>query len=71
MTTGEMLSWTSRFNDIISRSVDIEMQDRRLGIMMADLEKTYGIPAERNVNFEKENPYVIQLYRTVSDARTF
>jgi hypothetical protein len=71
MTTGEMLGYTKRFNEIMDSSLSNEMKDRRLSALMTDMEVTYNIPMFRNEEFEKRNPFVMQMYRTVSEARSF
>jgi len=68
MTTGEMLIYTNRFKEIMNGSNSL--RDSMLANLMSDLENAYLIPASRNENFEKENPFVMQLYRTVSEARS-
>lgn len=67
MTIGEMVGFTKRFNEIINGPNSL--RDSRLANLMSDLENAYHIPASRNENFEKENPFLMQLYRTVSEAR--
>lgn len=70
MTTGEMLKWTNRLKEI--RSIkNTELRDARLANLMTDLETVYGIPMLNNKNYNEENPHVMQLYRTVSEERTF
>lgn len=70
MTTGEMLKWTNRLKEI--RSIkNTELRDARLANLMSDLETVYGIPMLNNKNYNEENPHVMQLYRTVSEERTF
>ncbi|PLR84629.1 hypothetical protein CVD25_00920 [Bacillus canaveralius] len=70
MTTGEMLSYTQRFNRIVSSPATQESKDISLSIMMSDLEQTYQIPALQNEKFERQHPTVMQLYRTVSEERS-
>lgn len=70
MTTGEMAAWTRRLESILASPEDI--RDERLAAMMSDLEAAYGIPllpGKQLERFEKENPYVMRLYRTVSGWR--
>lgn len=68
MTTGEMLGFTKRFNEIMKSD---KFKDARLANLMTDLEKAYDIPMVNNDEFNKANPHVMQLYSSVSDARTF
>ena len=73
MTTGEMLIYTNRFNHIVNLPDDIADQhhkDVSLAALMDDLEKMYRIPMMRNEEYEKEHPELMQLYRTVSMARS-
>lgn len=70
MTFGEMLTYTNRLKEIIYSNAPRFIKDRRLANLMTDLEQAYGIPVLRNIEFEKENPFLMQLYRTVSEARS-
>jgi len=70
MTVGEMLQYTNRLKEIIHSNAPKLVKDRRLANLMTDLEQAYAIPSMRNENFEKENPFLMQLYRTVSEARS-
>jgi len=70
MTTGEMKGFTDRFKNIIKSSAPGAIKNKRLSAMMTDLEVAYGIPMLRNEKFGKQNPHLMQLYRTVSDARS-
>lgn len=70
MTFGEMLTYTNRLKEINCSNAPQFIRDRRLANLMTDLERSYGIPALRNEEFEKENPFVMQLYRTVSEERS-
>lgn len=68
MTTGEMHGFTKRFNEIMT---SVNLRERRLGNLMTDLEQAYNIPMLNNTEFNKQNPQLMQLYITVSEARTF
>jgi len=70
MTVGEMLQYTNRLKEILASNAPRFIKDRRLANLMTDLEQAYGIPVLRNIEFEKENPFLMQLYRTVSEARS-
>ncbi|WAA10815.1 hypothetical protein [Fervidibacillus albus] len=70
MTVGEMLQYTNRLKEILSSHAPVAIKDRRLANLMNDLEQAYEIPALRNKNFEKQHPFVMQLYKTVSEARS-
>lgn len=69
MTFGEMLAWTNRLKGIVSCDCPDQVKNARLANLMTDLEQAYQIPSLRNESFEKANPFVMQLYRTVSEAR--
>lgn len=69
MTMGEMMAWTKRLKEITESEDSSDVKDQRLANMMTDLEVAYRIPALRNETFEKQNPHVMQLYRTVSESR--
>ena len=71
MTTGEMLMFTKRLKNILEANAPQVVKDARLANLMSDLEKAYNIPMLRSENFEKQNPFVMQLYCTVSEARSF
>lgn len=68
MTVGEMLKWTERFNQILGGAQCLK--DKRLAQLMSDLEQTYNIPILNNEDYNRENPFVVQLYRAVSEARS-
>ncbi len=70
MTTGQMLEYTNRFNGIIASNSSQDIKDVRLANLMTDLEAAYDIPMMRSEGFEYDNPHVMQLYRTVSEARS-
>lgn len=63
-----MLKITKRFKEIMDHNSDTK--DERLAILMTDMERLYNIPALNNEEFNKENPFVIAMYRTVSEARS-
>lgn len=69
MTTGEMRIWTERFNQILGGAQCLK--DKRLAQLMTDLERAYSIPVLNNEEYNQKNPFVVQLYRAVSEARTF
>lgn len=71
MTFGEILEFTKRLNSILDSSAPSRIKDIKLANLMTDLELDYQIPMLNDEEFNKSNPYVIQLYRTVSEARTF
>lgn len=70
MTVGEMLQYTNRLKEILESNAPLFIKDRRLANLMTDLEQAYGIPILRDQEFEKENPFLMQLYRTISEARS-
>lgn len=71
MTAREMLHYTNRLKEI--RNIkNTNIRDNRLANMMSDLESQYDIPALRNSSrYAEVDPFVMQLYHTVSDERTF
>lgn len=69
MTFGEMLQYTNRLKEILESNAPQCIKDRRLANLMTDLEQAYNIPILRDQDFEKANPFLMQLYRTVSEAR--
>jgi hypothetical protein len=71
MLMREMLAWIRRFKGIMAAESTTEIRDARLGSLMTDLEIAYQIPALSRKKFENENPFVMQLYRAVSEARSF
>ena len=71
MTTGEMLTWTNRFKGIINSSAPQYLKDSRLAFMMDDLEMAHSIPIlASSPRMDRVNPFALQMYRTVSDARS-
>jgi len=67
MTFGEMRIWTERFNQILGG--DQTLKDKRLAQLMTDLEHAYSIPILNNEEYNRKNPFVVSLYRAVSEAR--
>jgi len=68
MTAGEMLGYTKRLNAILGGYMGL--RDQRLSQLMTDLEQAYNIPMLKDEQFEKENPFLMSLYRAVSDERS-
>lgn len=69
MTFGEMLKWTERLNQILGGTQCLK--DKRLAQLMTDLERAYNIPILNDEEYNQKNPFVVQLYRAVSEARSF
>lgn len=46
-----------------------EQKDVRIAGLMTDMERRYEIPMLRNEQWEKDNSYVISVYRKISDMR--
>lgn len=68
MTTGQMLNYTKRLKEIISGKKSL--RDVRLANLMTDLEVAFNIPMFKKESFEIDNPFLMQLYHTVSEARS-
>ena len=47
------------------------IRSARLATLMSDMEKIFNIPAFKDEEFNRKNPYVINLYRKISKARDF
>ena len=45
-------------------------KDVRLAELMTDMERIYKIPMFRNEQWEKENEYIITIYREISRMRS-
>ncbi|MBS4190351.1 hypothetical protein KHA94_09070 [Bacillus sp. FJAT-49705] len=74
MNFGQMNTYTKRLKEILSTKQSSHIKSVHLASLMTDLEGSFQIPLfgkERIQVFEKQNPQVIQLYRTVSEAREF
>ncbi|MDY7222106.1 hypothetical protein [Halalkalibacterium halodurans] len=72
MTTGEMLRYTKRLQEILSLPQSAQ-REMLLVNLMTHLEIAYQIPItgkERIETFKEKHPHVMQLYRTVSAARS-
>ncbi|KHE70697.1 hypothetical protein [Halobacillus sp. BBL2006] len=69
MTFGEMLIFTRRFQYIVNTPTDQYHKDMSLAALMDDLMKMFDIPMFYNEEYERNNPELMMLYRTVSDAR--
>lgn len=67
MTFGEMRKWTERFNQILGGAQCLK--DKRLASLMTDMEQAYGIPFLNDEEYNRKNPFVIQMYRAASEAR--
>ncbi|MFV9511830.1 hypothetical protein [Tepidibacillus sp. LV47] len=69
MTFGEMLTFTKRLKNILEVNAPQAVKDARLANLMSDLEIAYNIPMLRNKEFEQQNPFVMQMYWTISELR--
>lgn len=49
--------------------VDQHQKDVRIAELMTVIERRYGIPMFRNEQWEKDNSYVISIYRQISNMR--
>jgi hypothetical protein len=67
MTFGEMLQYTNRLKEILSSNIPKYLKNSRLNTLLNDIKKAYNIPAFYNEEFERQNPFVMQLYRTVAE----
>lgn len=67
MTHEELQAYRDRFDDIMRSSKRIRVT--RLVTLMEDMQQCYNIPLRNNVEFNKQNPEVVKLYRAVSGAR--
>lgn len=56
--------------EMVKECKDPDIRDKQMSILMNNLEVTYDIPALNDEKFNQANPYVMQLYREVSLART-
>lgn len=45
-------------------------KDMRIAELMTDMERIYKIPIFRNEQWEKENEYIITIYREISRMRS-
>ena len=45
-------------------------KDVRIAELMTDMERIYKIPMFRNEQWEKENEYIITIYREISRMRS-
>lgn len=69
ITFEDILYYTNRFNEIQDSSDSRFLKNARLTGLMSSLEATYKIPVLSNDVFERKNPFVMMLYRTISEAR--
>lgn len=67
MTNEELQAYQDRFNDIMKSPKRIRA--KRLVTLMEDMQQCYNIPLQNNIEFNKQNPGVVKLYREVSGAR--
>lgn len=57
--------------EMVNECKDPEVKNFQLGILMNNLEQTYNIPAQNDENYNRANPNVMELYKSVSNARVF
>ncbi|WDL99760.1 hypothetical protein [Alicyclobacillus sp. ALC3] len=68
-----MSSNLAQFNEDyeqIIRSPVGEARERALSNLMMQMEQKYRIPAVRSVEWERENPAVIAMYRKIAASRS-
>lgn len=65
MTFGEMAGYTKRFNQIMEIK-ESKLKYERLGSLLSDLRERYDIRMYGN---RLVNPYAMELYNTVFEAR--
>lgn len=46
-----------------------DQKDKGLSELMTDMERVYNIPMLRNEQWERDNGYVISIYREISNMR--
>ena len=51
-------------------SMNQEQKDLRLAQLMTAMERKYNIPMLRNEQWERDNPFVIRIYREISNMRS-
>jgi hypothetical protein len=62
--------YQQRFEEIMAmKKVSDEKRDLKLSLIMTEMEKEFGIPLDRNDQFDDENPEVIALYTVISSSR--
>ncbi|ENH96690.1 hypothetical protein J416_09339 [Gracilibacillus halophilus YIM-C55.5] len=70
MKMGDMAKYTDRLNETMQIK-DKQLRNDRLANLQSDLEAAYEIPLTGDaLKFRIENPGVIELYRTVVEARS-
>jgi len=69
MTVGEMKDLTAKFNEIKTIKQPFT-RNRKLADLMTYMEFTYNIPMLKKIEWERRNPFVVMMYRTISEART-
>ncbi len=52
-------------------TVAIEESNRQLAELMSSMERTFNIPMLKNIDWEKANPDIANLYKNISLARIF
>lgn len=51
-------------------SMNQDQKDLRLAQLMTAMERKYEIPMLRNEQWERDNPFVIRIYREISNMRS-
>ncbi|OHR68702.1 hypothetical protein HMPREF3291_08620 [Bacillus sp. HMSC76G11] len=69
MTTGEMLIYTKKYYDILA--LPKRKRSLKFANLMTELEVNFKIPMINSNRFNQENPYLMQLYRMISNERQF
>ncbi|PFP17542.1 hypothetical protein COJ96_26380 [Bacillus sp. AFS073361] len=69
MTTGEMLIYTQKYNDILA--LPKRKRSLKLANLMTELEVNFKIPMIKSDRFNQGNFYLMVLYRMISDERKF
>ncbi|HDX9577671.1 TPA: hypothetical protein ROX88_001168 [Bacillus pseudomycoides] len=59
----------SEYESIIHSNLGENEKTLKLSNLMTEMERTYKIPLLQNVQWEKENPAVIAMYRKISMSR--
>lgn len=66
---GQMRHFTTHFNFVMTTFPPGPRRDKMLSKMMTQLEECFGIPWFNNETFNAKYPFLIKMYRAISEAR--
>ena len=56
---------------LFKECTNLRVKNKRLSLLMSEMESEFNIPAFNDVEYNKSHPVVMALYKDVSNARCF